>query len=231
MPDELHIIPIQCPILLSDLYLIQPAFHELVLVPSSGRLSPLYCHIFTVFLSFIFYTCPVFARVGVGSLFCVHLKHLTNLFTGWIAVSHQPLCFASLISHPIENTLYYMVDVHQARTSLRTHPVTMATSINAQIFLPAWRVPFWEQNLQLWQPYEIGSNSIFRSMFANTLTYLQCSFCPKISCGSWYWIREIWVLNQGNIVCISGKLVSPSNTNQLVLFYSICGNRDALWLH
>jgi hypothetical protein len=26
-------------------------------------------------------------------------------------------------------------------------------------------------------------------------------------------------------------LVSPSNTNQLVLFYSICGNRDALWLH
>lgn len=137
MPDELQIIPILCR-KLSHLYLIQPAFHELVLVPSSGRLSLLYFHIFTVLLSFIFSTCPVFARVGVGSLFCVHLKRLTNLVTGWIAASHQPLCFASLISHIAENTLYYMVDVHRARTSLRTHPVTMATSINAQIFLPTY---------------------------------------------------------------------------------------------
>jgi hypothetical protein len=135
MPDELQSIPTLCRTLLSDLYLIQPAFHKLVLVPSSGRLSPLYCHIFTVFLAFIFSTCPLFVRVGVGSLFCVHRKHLTNLVTGWIAVSHQPLCFASLISHLTENMLYYMVDVHRARTSLRTHPVTMVTSINGQIFL------------------------------------------------------------------------------------------------
>jgi len=113
MPDELQIIPTLCRTLLSDLYLKQPAFHESVLrvVPSSGRLSPLYFHIFTVFLSLIFSTCPVFARVGVGSLFCVHLKHLTNLVTGWRAASHQPLCFISLISNLTENTLYYMVDL------------------------------------------------------------------------------------------------------------------------
>ena len=139
---------------------------------------------FTVFLFFTFSTCLVLARAGVGSLFCVHLKHLTNLGTGWIAASHQPLCFASLISHLTENILYYMVDVHRARTSLRTHPVTMATSINAQIFLPTWRVPFWEQKLHVWQQHEIGSNSVFRSLFAITQTYLEYSFCPKISCGS-----------------------------------------------
>lgn len=142
MPDELQIIPTLCRTPVSDLHLIKPAFHELVLVPSSGGFSPLYCHISIVFLAFVFSTCPVFIRVRVGSLFCLHRKHLTNLVTGWIAVSHQPLCFASLISHLTENMLYYMVDVHRAPTSLRTHPVTMATSINAQIFLPTWRVPF-----------------------------------------------------------------------------------------
>jgi hypothetical protein len=68
--------------------------------------------------------------------FCVHLKRLTTRVTGWIAASHQPMCFSSLISHLTENTLYYMVDVRRARTCLRTHPVTMAISINAQIFLP-----------------------------------------------------------------------------------------------
>jgi hypothetical protein len=50
MSDELQITSILCRTLLSDLCFIQPAFHELVLVPSSGRLSPLYCHMFTVFL-------------------------------------------------------------------------------------------------------------------------------------------------------------------------------------
>jgi len=95
-------------------------------------LSHFYCFFYPLYSPRVRYS-PALAS---DLFFCVHLKRLTTLVTGWIAASHQPLCFASLVSHLTENTLYYMVDVYRARTCLRTQPVTMATGINAQIFLP-----------------------------------------------------------------------------------------------
>jgi Ca2+/Na+ antiporter len=61
-PDKLQITPTLCRTLLSDLYLLQAAFHELVLVLSSGRLSP-YTVIFLLY--FILYILHV---SGIRSL-------------------------------------------------------------------------------------------------------------------------------------------------------------------
>jgi hypothetical protein len=91
MPSQLQIIPILCRTVLSDLCFIQPAFHEFVLVPSSGRLSPLYCHIFAVFLIlYILHVSVRYSAALASDLFFLRTSQTSNNSSHWMDSNITP---------------------------------------------------------------------------------------------------------------------------------------------